>query len=354
MAPLIELLFRIYGYSGGMLIIGGMMLNCCVASALLRPALRKPFTMRKVGTMTDLKTQSEPKHPNQSAWYYGSVASFGSFMALDKIKDRPEKEATHIKGDASRKRLFPRLDPNYKDFQYSHSDPCLEVSASNNNANKTCFPTHNDSSPNESDNANKQQCSGGTEKEHMMKKSIRAIAVAVAAQVDLPLLCQPDFVLYCLMMLGYYICFTTTNTFISGIALDLGFSDAQVALMLTTSYALDTPSRLVSGAMFDVHALRHLHVPIMTGLGLVASFTAILLPFPTTIPGLFVLWAAYQFLFNGNQAQQVPLTVEIVGVDKAMSACGLARVFMGVGEVIGPTMGGEQLNLSFSFFSLWF
>lgn len=329
MAPLVEALFRSYGYSGGMLIISGLMLNCCVASLLLRPVeVAREVEVNFAESKLETKKTLEPN------WFYGSVGSFGSFMTLEKARTLVAKDDSCINTRQSselKNRQHDKFPGPGSDLKQAKSESCLGK----------CLGEYCRSDDSTKVEEPVQESSKCIEKGRHFRRSLHQTAIKISKQFDLHLLCESKFLLYCIMMMCYYTCFTTTNTFISGIAMTLGFNEAQVALMLTISYALDTPSRLISGALFDIEKLRHYHVPIMTGLGLFASLTATLLPVPNSITGLFILWAGYQFLFNGNQAQQVPLTVELVGVDRAMSACGLARVFMGIGEILGPTIGGK-------------
>ena len=47
LAPLNQAFFMIYGWRGSFLILGGLLLNCCVAGALMRPIGPKPTTVEK-------------------------------------------------------------------------------------------------------------------------------------------------------------------------------------------------------------------------------------------------------------------------------------------------------------------
>ena len=47
LAPLNQAFFMIYGWRGSFLILGGLLLNCCVAGALMRPIGPKPTTAEK-------------------------------------------------------------------------------------------------------------------------------------------------------------------------------------------------------------------------------------------------------------------------------------------------------------------
>ena len=320
MAPVMELLFREYGYSGAMLIIAGIMLNCCVGSMLLFPVNAGD---RDYGTGTRLVAGGKASNLE-------SLGSFGSFMVLNK------KPLTEDKTD----RLSHEHEINVK--SPNGSLPQQENGTAGSHSSKIHEPTDQRNWSGDGVEDTYPETTSGPEAVCLPRnRSVQHAVRSISSEFDLHLFKSTYFLLYCIMMTGYYMCFATTNTFLSGIALSIGFHESQVALMLTISYALDTPSRLVSGFLLDVLYLQAYHTPLLVCLSIMAALTAILLPLPTTPPGLFTLWVVYQFLFNGTQVHQVPLIVEIVGVDNAMGAVGLARVFMGIGEIAGPLVGGK-------------
>ncbi|XP_055995066.1 monocarboxylate transporter 1 [Sorex fumeus] len=55
LAPLNQIFFGIYGWRGSFLILGGLLLNCCVAGSLMRPIGPKPAKVEKEGSKEPLQ-----------------------------------------------------------------------------------------------------------------------------------------------------------------------------------------------------------------------------------------------------------------------------------------------------------
>ncbi|XP_048862021.1 monocarboxylate transporter 2-like [Brienomyrus brachyistius] len=65
LAPLNQYLFNSFGWRGSFLILGGLLLNCCVAGSLMRPLEPPPGKMEKDSSATDASVQKKEK---QTAW----------------------------------------------------------------------------------------------------------------------------------------------------------------------------------------------------------------------------------------------------------------------------------------------
>lgn len=65
LAPLNQYLFNSFGWRGSFLILGGLLLNCCVAGSLMRPLEPPPGKKEKDSSVTDASVQKKEK---QTAW----------------------------------------------------------------------------------------------------------------------------------------------------------------------------------------------------------------------------------------------------------------------------------------------
>ncbi|XP_023673570.2 monocarboxylate transporter 2-like [Paramormyrops kingsleyae] len=65
LAPLNQYLFNSFGWRGSFLILGGLLLNCCVAGSLMRPLEPPPGKKEKDSSATDASVQKKEK---QTAW----------------------------------------------------------------------------------------------------------------------------------------------------------------------------------------------------------------------------------------------------------------------------------------------
>ncbi|XP_005879125.1 PREDICTED: monocarboxylate transporter 2 [Myotis brandtii] len=69
LAPFNQFLFNMFGWKGSFMILGGILLNACVAGALMRPVESKLSTkaQNKIGE-TELESGAKKSHKKQSAW----------------------------------------------------------------------------------------------------------------------------------------------------------------------------------------------------------------------------------------------------------------------------------------------
>lgn len=69
LAPFNQFLFNMFGWKGSFMILGGILLNACVAGALMRPVESKlsTKTQKKIGG-TELESGVKKSHKKQSAW----------------------------------------------------------------------------------------------------------------------------------------------------------------------------------------------------------------------------------------------------------------------------------------------
>lgn len=65
LAPLSQYLFNTFGWRGSFLILGGMLLNCCVAGSLMRPLGSPPSKVKKD---EELATMTKTKKEKATAW----------------------------------------------------------------------------------------------------------------------------------------------------------------------------------------------------------------------------------------------------------------------------------------------
>ncbi|XP_063765963.1 monocarboxylate transporter 2-like isoform X2 [Eleginops maclovinus] len=84
LAPVNQYLLQIYGWRGSLLILGGLMLNCCVAGALMRPVIA-PCKTSNCEPQKKLKEQPNDSHTKLKE---GCMKNAKSFLDLTFFKDR--------------------------------------------------------------------------------------------------------------------------------------------------------------------------------------------------------------------------------------------------------------------------
>ncbi|XP_031721619.1 monocarboxylate transporter 2 [Anarrhichthys ocellatus] len=80
LAPLNQYLFNQFGWRGSFLILGGLLLNCCVAGSLMRPLGPPPGKLKKDEEVAAIATTTKEKH---TAWQI-----FNKYLDLSLFKHR--------------------------------------------------------------------------------------------------------------------------------------------------------------------------------------------------------------------------------------------------------------------------
>ncbi|KAL6111849.1 uncharacterized protein ACO6RY_08735 [Pungitius sinensis] len=85
LAPVNQFLLQMFGWRGSLLILGGLMLNCCVAGALMRPVARPPKHSTPAPPLNEVK--EPPKNCNTRP-KMGCVNNAKKFLDFTFFKDR--------------------------------------------------------------------------------------------------------------------------------------------------------------------------------------------------------------------------------------------------------------------------
>ncbi|XP_062420046.1 monocarboxylate transporter 2-like isoform X2 [Pungitius pungitius] len=85
LAPVNQFLLQMFGWRGSLLILGGLMLNCCVAGALMRPVARPP---KRPTSAPPLNEAKEPPKTCNTRPKMGCVNNGKKFLDFTFFKDR--------------------------------------------------------------------------------------------------------------------------------------------------------------------------------------------------------------------------------------------------------------------------
>ncbi|KAJ8784720.1 hypothetical protein J1605_008071 [Eschrichtius robustus] len=100
LAPLNQALFAAFGWRGSFLILGGILLNCCVAGALMRPIGPKPTTAGK----------EKSKESLQEAGKYDANKGAGIYLCIG-MGIHYQLEAKEQKAEAKQKKESKEMEP---------------------------------------------------------------------------------------------------------------------------------------------------------------------------------------------------------------------------------------------------
>ena len=159
---------------------------------------------------------------------------------------------------------------------------------------------------------------------------------------DCSVMKSKSFFGFCLANLGIFVCMSS-NTFLAGLAKEKHVSDTMIALILMVTSATNCVSRIISGFLFDLNFLKKGRILIFLLLGFLAGFIMCLLPFTSSIAAIFIVNMATNIFIHAFHAQHITILCDMVGQKKMADALGIARMFMGVGWLCGPVIGGDKV-----------
>ena len=149
---------------------------------------------------------------------------------------------------------------------------------------------------------------------------------------------------FCVANLGNLVCMST-NTFLAGVSKERHFSNAMIGVILLVTSAANCLSRLLSGFLFDLQFIKKRRMITFLLLEFLAGFTMCLLPFASTVVTISIMNIATNVFSHTFQAQYVTILCDMVGEEKMPDTLGMARIFMGVGWLCGPVIGGKETKM---------
>ena len=269
-APLVTLSFEYYGYSGTILLLGGLMLHLFVSAALFRPVSVREIHVQEI--------------------------------EVDKERSREEmhsKDDVNITGDQVDQVLFEQA------------------------ANKL--------------DLNETESEVEKQKE---KKSV------LTKHLNVELLMEKEFLSFCFLMIGIFMCFACRNSFMSLHAKEKHIEGRHFALILLAESVSDLVGRLTSGILFDIKTIKKRRILLFSLFTLVVSSMMFVLPFSYNFTSFISVVICRAVFLSAVHAQHLTILSDLVGSSRLSSAIGLSRVSLGIGYLIGPTVGGNDIILT--------
>ena len=334
-APLIEVFFTEYGYSGAMLLVSAIMLHYCVTGSLYQPPVQKQKTQKSATNQIGESKSSDLESANQR---YGQRSR--------KI------------GVGNSPRLPIRVSPNGKQSPSSSdlistNQSSLHKSQDLESANHRPQPTSPDFHyKSKSTIVHLEDIDTDTSKQNtFFQKIINGIFGGfklLGLHLGLPLLCDPACLEYGLLMGATFWAFGITNIFVAAVALEAAnISPKNMAIVLSVTSATDIACRLLSGILFDAKKLKKHRVEMLLGIAAMAGIATALLPLATTFESFFVILTICSGMKSALHTQHVTVLAQLVGPKKLSSAMGLMRFFQGIGVMVGLATGGKHLSVLF-------
>ena len=288
-SPLVTVMFDHYGYSGTMLLLGGILLHALISAALFRP-----LTLSK----TDMQEMEEIKKEMQE----GETKENGIMLTVPETRER------------------------------SHS--ALETTEPLAFGSNLSIAMEDD----EEDDANVKEIKSLSQDESVKIKKKKGFC---AKYFNPELIKEKKFLSFSLMMMCVFVCFSCMTTFMAALAKEKGITTTQFAIILMAAAATDLVGRFSSGFLFDLKIVVHRRMLLFSLLGLTFSTLMAMLPFACNFE-TFIVIVTFRALFGSAfHAQHNTILNDMVGKKRLASAIGLSRAVMGLGYVMGPTIGGK-------------
>ena len=158
--------------------------------------------------------------------------------------------------------------------------------------------------------------------------------------MDFTLMTDRYFIGFCIANLGMLLSMST-NTFLAGLSKERHISDTWIGIILMMTSAANCLSRLLSGFLFDLQFIKRRRKITFLLLEFLAGLMMCLLPFATSVVTISIVNIATNVFIHAFHAQHVTILCDMVGGEKMADALGMARIFMGVGWLCGPVIGGK-------------
>ncbi len=164
-----------------------------------------------------------------------------------------------------------------------------------------------------------------------------------AKLLDLSLLKNPSFLMFCFSICLFTVAFKSAFTFLPALAKSRGCTEREAALLMSVAGVVDTIARILSGFCLDLPRIRKFR-PIVYNIDV---FTISILSFVMPSVHSFLAFAFLCGLFGAFTgayiSQKSVIIMDILGVDKLSSSLGLMIFFQGIGTLIGPPLSGKFL-----------
>ena len=161
--------------------------------------------------------------------------------------------------------------------------------------------------------------------------------------IELSLLKEPLFLIFCLSILLFTASFKAGFTFLPALVKSSGLSESNAALILSISGVFDTAGRIVTGFLFDFRKIKQFRGLIYNIILFAIAIVSFICPTVRSFAGFAILASVYGWLTGSYLSQKSVIIVDILGVEKLSSSLGLLVFFQGLGTLIGPPLSGKLI-----------
>jgi len=159
--------------------------------------------------------------------------------------------------------------------------------------------------------------------------------------LDLNLLRNPIYCSLCVAILFLALAFNSVLVFIPPLAISIGLSKLEGALVLSMAGVCDTISRLASGVILDLDRVKKFRMLVYNGALFMLAILTFCLTFVKSFAALLTIAALYGFFIGTYSSQKTVILADLLGTESLSSSFGILICFQGIGTLIGPPLTGR-------------
>ncbi|XP_067662792.1 monocarboxylate transporter 12-like isoform X2 [Haliotis asinina] len=318
--PLADFLFDEFNFVGAFLILSGLSLNLVVSGALYRPL----DLHKKILAIQRKKERTKTKsiHEVQSGTHAG------------------EDVELLVKKPGSVKDTYKEPIPNSRNsdgHKFSTATAADQVAMATDHVTPQKAVSIDNTS---SVNNNKRSCRHAIFTKCVPEKSEKLQKEKKPKLLELSLLKNPPFLLFCISIALFTLSFKSAFTFLPALAKSRGCTEREAALLMSVAGVLDTLGRILAGFVLDFKKIRKFRPYVYNGVMFVIAMLSFVCPSLQSFWQFCILCGLYGALTGAYVSQKSVIIVDILGVEKLSSSFGLLISFQGLGTLIGPPVSG--------------
>lgn len=327
--PVVEILFRDFGFAGAFILMAAFGLQTCVFGALFRPLAAQYRISKRRCVETEIVVTDATSNDVSN----GDLEDDDHVENTEPVKNH--LRSTLLQNGDELTRSLPDIlltRRTEKSFAKSLSSSLVLHAASSELINFS-------GSVNERlQEHTMSRVSLGSNESAEAKKP--ALSNSRPKLLDLSLLKNIQFLTFCIGICLYTLSFQASYVFLPPLAIQNGQSHIEAAYVVSSAGALETIGSILSGIILDLPMVKPHRLLIYNIVLFVLGILTLIIPFLRVFGWLLFVCGIYGFLLGSGLAQKATLVVDILGVEHLISSLGLLVCFQGFGVLFGPPLSG--------------
>lgn len=328
--PVVEILFRDFGFAGAFILLAAFGLQTCVFGALFRPLAAQYRISKRRCVETEIVVTDAISNDVSN----GDLDDGDHVENTEPVKNH--LRSTLLQNGDELTRSLPNIllaRRTEKSFAKTLSSSLVLHGASSELINFS-------GSVNErlQEHAMSRVSLGSNDSTVKAKKPV--LSNSRPKLLDLSLLKNIRFLTFCIGICLYTLSFQASYVFLPPLAIQNGQSHIEAAYVVSSAGALETIGSILSGIILDLPMVKPHRLLIYNIVLFVLGILTVIIPFLRVFGWLLFVCGIYGFLLGSGLAQKATLVVDILGVEHLISSLGLLVCFQGFGVLFGPPISG--------------